>query len=145
MVSSLSELPLFAGLSAAECGAIERRMQRRDFAPQSVIVREGAQGDAAFLVLSGSVAVRRKDPESGVEFVLAEHPGVRERSRRRDARLHRALSYHFRFAVLVPMQTTSGRLSAFRSATAHPAPAMPPSSIGSFTQASSPAFVRRYR
>ncbi len=72
MVSSLSDLPLFAGLHPAECSAIERRMQRRDFAPQSIIVREGAEGNTAFLILSGSVAVRRKDPDSGVEFVLAE-------------------------------------------------------------------------
>jgi type IV pilus assembly protein PilB len=72
MVSSLSDLPLFAGLHPAECAAIERRMQRRDFAPQSIIVREGAEGNTAFVILSGSVAVRRKDPDSGVEFVLAE-------------------------------------------------------------------------
>ena len=37
--------------------------------------REGGPGDAAFLVISvisGLVAVQHKDPESGVEFVLAE-------------------------------------------------------------------------
>ncbi len=71
-VSSLSELPLFAGLRAAECAAIERRMRRLDFAPQTVIVREGTPGDAAFVILSGLVAVRRRDPESGVEFMLSE-------------------------------------------------------------------------
>ena len=35
-------------------------------------------------------------------------------------------SYHFTFAVAVPMQTISTRLSAFRSAAAQPAPAIPP-------------------
>ena len=47
-------------------------MRRRDFAPQQTIVREGGPGDAAFLVVSGLVAVRHKDPGSGVEFTLAE-------------------------------------------------------------------------
>jgi hypothetical protein len=37
-------------------------------------------------------------------------------------------SYHFRFVVAVPMQTISGLASPFKSATAHPAAPMPPSS-----------------
>src|SRR5262249_37992640 len=37
-------------------------------------------------------------------------------------------SYHFRFAVDAPMQATSGRPSPFKSATAHPAAAITPSS-----------------
>src|SRR4051812_9425069 len=71
-VASIGDLPLFAALSAGEIQDIESRMQRRDYAPQQVIVREGGPGDAAFLVVSGLVAVRHKDPDSGVEFVLAE-------------------------------------------------------------------------
>lgn len=71
-VSSISELPLFAGLTPAETTDLESRMRRREFAPQQTIVREGGPGDAAFLVVSGLVAVRHKDPESGVEFLLAE-------------------------------------------------------------------------
>lgn len=71
-VSSLSDTPLFGGLSAADCGAIEQRMARQDFLPQATIVREGSTGDAAYVVLSGSVAVRRTDPDSGVVFTLAE-------------------------------------------------------------------------
>jgi type IV pilus assembly protein PilB len=71
-LASLSELPLFAGLSPAEATDLESRMRRREFAPQQTIVREGGPGDAAFLVLSGLVAVRHKDGNSGVEFLLAE-------------------------------------------------------------------------
>src|SRR3954466_15699628 len=71
-VASIGALPLFAALSAGEIQDIESRMLRRDYAPQHVIVREGGPGDAAFLVVSGLVAVRHKDPASGVEFLLAE-------------------------------------------------------------------------
>src|SRR4051812_37495843 len=71
-LASLSELPLFAGLSAAETAELESRMRRREYAPQQTIVREGGAGDAAYLVVSGLVAVRHKDPVSGVDFLLAE-------------------------------------------------------------------------
>src|SRR5688572_13444530 len=71
-VASISDLPLFAGLTPVEITDLESRMRRREFAPQQAIVREGGPGDAAFLVVSGLVAVRHKDPESGVEFLLAE-------------------------------------------------------------------------
>src|SRR5271165_517751 len=44
-------------------------------------------------------------------------------------------SYHFKFAVDVPMHAMSSRPSPFKSLTAHPAPAIPPSSRTLFTQA----------
>jgi type IV pilus assembly protein PilB len=68
----LSRLPLFADVSPESLARLEHRMRRREFTPRSVIVREGSSDDSAFLVLSGRVAVRRKDPESGIEFLLAE-------------------------------------------------------------------------
>ena len=72
MIASISELPLFAGLSAAECQEIESRLRRREYMPQQSIVREGGPSDAAYLIISGLVAVRHKDSDSGVEFLLAE-------------------------------------------------------------------------
>jgi type IV pilus assembly protein PilB len=68
----LSRLPLFADVAPETLARFEHRMRRREFAPRAVIVREGSSDDSAFLVLSGRVAVRRKDPESGIEFLLAE-------------------------------------------------------------------------
>ena len=68
-LGSLSELPLFAGLSAAETSELESRMRRREYAPQQTIVREGGAGDAAYLIVSGLVVVRHKDPDSGVDFL----------------------------------------------------------------------------
>jgi len=59
-------------MSAETLARLEHRMRRREFAPRAVIVREGSSDDSAFLVLSGRVAVRRKDLDSGIEFLLAE-------------------------------------------------------------------------
>jgi type IV pilus assembly protein PilB len=70
--SFLGTLPLFSRLSESDCAELERRMKHRDFPPQSVIVREGGPGNAAFFIVAGLVAVRRKEAESGIEFLLAE-------------------------------------------------------------------------
>ena len=70
--SFLHRVPLFAGLAPGALAEIEQRMRRREFLPQSLIVREGSAGDSAFFILSGRAAVRRKDPESGIDFLLAE-------------------------------------------------------------------------
>jgi CRP-like cAMP-binding protein len=70
--SFLGRLPLFADVSSETLSRLEHRMRRRDFAPRAVIVREGTNDDSAFLILSGRVAVRRKDADSGIAFLLAE-------------------------------------------------------------------------
>ena len=70
--SLFSRLPLFGDVSPDALARLEHRMRRREFAPRSVIVREGSADDSAFIILSGRVAVRRKDPDSGIEFLLAE-------------------------------------------------------------------------
>src|SRR5688572_33436907 len=70
--SFLQQVPFFSSLSAEACAHLERRTRRRDFVPQTVIVREGSSDGAAYFILSGRVAVRRRDPETGVDFVLAE-------------------------------------------------------------------------
>ncbi len=72
MIVSMADVPFFQGLSASARAALERSVEQREFLPQTLIVREGSAGDAAYLVLTGRVAVRRKDPSSGVEFQLAE-------------------------------------------------------------------------
>lgn len=70
--SFLRKVPLFADISPEVLARLEHRMRRREFAPRAVIVREGSAENAAFLVVSGRVAVRRKDPDSGIDFLLAE-------------------------------------------------------------------------
>src|ERR1700755_2744632 len=71
-LASIGELPLFAGLTGDETAELEARMRRREYTPQQTIVREGGAGDAAFLIVSGLVAVRPKHADSWGEFFLAE-------------------------------------------------------------------------
>ncbi len=68
----LQQVALFSALGDAECEQIDARLKRREYPPQAVIVREGASGDAMFVILSGRVEVRRRDTLSGVEFRLSE-------------------------------------------------------------------------
>ncbi len=68
----LQKVALFAALSDAECGYVDARLKRREYPPQSIIVREGAPGDAMYIVMNGRVEVRKKDPLSGVEFRINE-------------------------------------------------------------------------
>jgi type IV pilus assembly protein PilB len=70
--SFLHQVPFFSSLPAEACVHLETRTRRRDFLPQSLIVREGTSDGAAYVILSGRVAIRRRDPDSGVDFVLAE-------------------------------------------------------------------------
>ena len=72
MAVSLSDVPLFAGLDEAAYVEIERRMTQREFAPQATILREGSSGAEAFLILAGTVSIRRRDPDTGIEFELAQ-------------------------------------------------------------------------
>jgi CRP-like cAMP-binding protein len=72
MPAVLSQVPLFSGLPPEACDRLEAQVSRRDYPPQTVIVKEGGAGDAAFVILNGLVAVRRRDKDSGLEFTLTE-------------------------------------------------------------------------
>lgn len=68
----LQKIRLFSGLPYEECVLIEGRMRPREFAPQQILVEEGGPGDAMFFITSGAVEVRKKDPNSGIDFLLSE-------------------------------------------------------------------------
>ena len=72
----LRAAPLFADLSVAEAAVLGTRLERMTIAPGEIILREGEDGDALFVVESGNVQVQ------GGGTILAElGPG---RSFRRD-------------------------------------------------------------
>src|ERR1051326_4106417 len=68
----LQRIKLFSALSIEDCQQVVKRMKRRDFPPNQVIVREGAPGNSMFFITSGLVEVRKKDPNTGIDFLLTE-------------------------------------------------------------------------
>ena len=68
----LQRIKLFSGLNYDECQAVVKRMKRRDFPPNQIIVREGAPGTSMFFITAGAVEVRKKDPNTGIDFLLSE-------------------------------------------------------------------------
>ena len=68
----LQRIKLFSALSVSDCEQVVKRMKRRDFPPNQVIVREGAPGTSMFFITAGKVEVRKKDPHTGIDFLLVE-------------------------------------------------------------------------
>ncbi len=68
----LQKIRLFSGLPYEECKLIESRLRPREYAPQQTIVKEGGPGDAMYLIASGRVEVRKKDPNTGIDFLVSE-------------------------------------------------------------------------
>ena len=68
----LQKIKLFSALSYDECLMVESRLKPREFAPFQTVVKEGGPGDSMFFVHGGAVEVRKKDPNTGIDFLLAE-------------------------------------------------------------------------
>lgn len=73
----LQKIHLFSQLTAEECLVVESRLKPREFAPRQVIVKEGGPGDSMFFIKAGAVEIHKKDPNSGIDFLLTElHEGA---------------------------------------------------------------------
>jgi len=68
----LQRIQLFSLLSWEECDAVVKKLKRREIPPGNVIVREGQAGSSMFFITSGKVEVRKKDTNTGIEFLLSE-------------------------------------------------------------------------
>jgi signal-transduction protein with cAMP-binding, CBS, and nucleotidyltransferase domain len=68
----LQRIDLFSLLTPHECDAIVRRLKRRDFPPTYYVVREGQAGDSMYFITAGRCEVRKKDPNTSIEFLLTE-------------------------------------------------------------------------
>ncbi len=68
----LQRIQLFSLLSWAECDAVVKRLKRRDFPPNQTVVREGQAGSSMFFITGGKVEVRKKDPNTGIDFLLTD-------------------------------------------------------------------------
>ncbi len=68
----LQKINLFSPLSYEECVMVESRLKQREFPPNQTIVKEGGPGDSMFFIHAGTVEVRRRDPNTGIDFLLTE-------------------------------------------------------------------------
>lgn len=68
-MSDLKSISIFEGLSDAELGTIENLAVTRSYPKNSVIINEGDQANAMYLVKSGKVRVFVSDSQ-GKEFIL---------------------------------------------------------------------------
>src|SRR6266581_4169414 len=72
LVQFLKNVRLFADLSPESLIKLGSRLKVVEFPPSEVIVREGAPGVSMYLIKSGLVEVRKKDPVTGIDFLVAQ-------------------------------------------------------------------------
>src|SRR6059058_2926392 len=72
LVGFLKNVKLFAELSNDSLIKLGSCLKIGDFPPAEVIVREGAPGVSMYIIKSGLVEVRKKDPATGIDFLVAQ-------------------------------------------------------------------------
>ena len=63
---------LFSELSPDSLAKLGTCLKTAEFPPSEVIVREGAPGVSMYIIKSGLVEVRKKDPTTGIDFLVAQ-------------------------------------------------------------------------
>jgi type IV pilus assembly protein PilB len=72
LVQFLKNVKLFAELGPDSLAKLGTCLKTAEFPPAEVIVREGAPGVSMYIVKSGLVEVRKKDPATGIDFLVAQ-------------------------------------------------------------------------
>src|SRR5215510_10994479 len=72
LVQFLKNVKLFAELSQESLIKLATCLKVAEFPPAEVIVREGAPGVSMYIIKSGLVEVRKKDPATGIDFLVAQ-------------------------------------------------------------------------
>src|SRR5205814_4860911 len=72
LVDFLKNVKLFAELSPDSLAKLGACLKVAEFPPSEVIVREGAPGVSMYIIKSGVVEVRKKDPVTGIDFLVAQ-------------------------------------------------------------------------
>ena len=70
-VSSLKNTDLFRALEDGELEKLSSKLRERVYPANTAIVREGASGDAMFIIKNGQVEVRKKEPNLGIDLTIA--------------------------------------------------------------------------
>ena len=72
LVHFLKNVKLFSDLGPDSLKKLGSCLKIADFPPSEVIVREGAPGVSMYIIKSGLVEVRKKDPATGIDFLVAQ-------------------------------------------------------------------------
>jgi type IV pilus assembly protein PilB len=72
LVQFLKNVKLFSELSAESLAKLGACLKTAEFPPSEVMVREGAPGVSMYIIKSGLVEVRKKDPATGIDFLVAQ-------------------------------------------------------------------------
>src|SRR6266566_4490285 len=68
----LRNVKLFAELSPDSLAKLSTCLKIAEFPPAEVIVREGAPGVSMYIIKTGLVEIRKKDPATGIDFLVAQ-------------------------------------------------------------------------
>jgi type IV pilus assembly protein PilB len=72
LVQFLKNVKLFAELGPESLNRLAACLKTAEFPSGEVIVREGAPGVSMYVIKSGCAEVRKKDPGTGIDFLVAE-------------------------------------------------------------------------
>src|SRR5215470_17110735 len=72
LVHFLKNVKLFAELSNESLARLGSCLKLAEFPPAEIIVREGAPGVSMYVIKSGLVEVRKKDPDTGIDFLVTQ-------------------------------------------------------------------------
>jgi len=70
-ISSLKNTELFKALENEDLEKLSDKLKERVYPPNTAIVREGASGDAMFIIKNGKVEIRKKEQTLGVDLTIA--------------------------------------------------------------------------
>ena len=72
LVQFLKNVKLFSELGPESLNRLAACLKTAEFPSGEVIVREGAPGVSMYVIKSGCAEVRKKDPVTGIDFLVAE-------------------------------------------------------------------------
>ncbi len=70
-ISSLKGTELFKALETEDLEKLSSKLKERVYPPNTAIVREGASGDAMFIIKNGKVEIRKKEQTLGIDLTIA--------------------------------------------------------------------------
>jgi len=72
LIQFLQSVKLFSELNPTSLASLARCLKTAEYPAAEVVLREGAPGVSMYIIKSGFVEVRRRDPASGIDFLVAQ-------------------------------------------------------------------------